>query len=56
MSGLPFVGDRLEDCPCCSGSGRVTIETYMKYGGRTKCFACNGIGQIKVLDIGSEKS
>ena len=57
MSGLDFPSNvHLEDCPLCDGSGRVSIETYMKYGGKTKCFNCNGIGQVKILDIPDETS
>ena len=57
MSGLDFPSNvHLEDCPLCDGSGRVSLETYMKYGGKTKCFNCNGIGQVKILDIPDETS
>lgn len=45
---------KLEDCPACEGSGRVTIAQYMRYGGKTKCPVCVGTGQILVLDKGEE--
>jgi DnaJ-class molecular chaperone len=40
----------IEDCLACDGSGKVTIEQYMKRGGSTKCPVCSGTGQISVVD------
>lgn len=45
----------LSSCPCCFGSGKVSIEDYLKHGGKTTCFACNGSGSLNVTkDLDNE--
>ncbi len=41
---------KLLTCPLCAGSGAVSIEDYLQFGGSTKCPACGGLGQLPVLD------